>query len=94
MKQELDAHAIKFRLVPNIGPHTETIFMSMEAFEKLPVKDEWGNHNIESIIPEYFTKSKIEEYKKKMCEHIMNSEISICVVDLDCYLVDSDKIWK
>lgn len=90
-----DAHVIKFGIVPNLDPYREVVYMSDEAYKNLPI-GHWGIHDTESIIPEYFTKEKIEEYKKRLCEQIMNSEnpFNIYVNDWDCYPVDEDKIWK
>lgn len=93
MKQE--AYAIKFSINLDLDIN-ETVYMSCDAFNKLPCLLYCGIHDTDSIIPKYFTKKKIKELKRKICEQIMNSEnpFSIHEVDLNGYLVEEDKIWK
>lgn len=95
MKKQ-NAHAVKFQIGLNFGITQETVYLSDETMENLPSEPEWGCKNVEAIIPEYFTKEKIEELKHKFCEQIMNSEnpFFICENDLDYYPVEEDKIWK
>lgn len=91
-----EVHAITFRVNLNKDSFKETVYMSYPAFEKLPITSDYGTHDTNSIIPEYFTQEKINEFKKKICEEIMNTEnpFSIYEIDLDGYPVDKNKIWK
>lgn len=94
--EKQEAHAIKFRIqLDTLDSFNEYVYMSYDAFNKLPCFSS-GMRNVDSIIPEYFTKDKIDELKRKLCENIMNSEnpFHIYEVDLDGYPVEKNKIWK
>lgn len=91
-----EVHAIKFRLYFNDTFET-TVYMTNEEFSKLhEEKNEWDSKDIDKIIPEYFTKDKIQKYKEELCRKIMESEnpFSIHDCDLDMYNVDENLIWK
>ena len=94
MKQ--DANAITFRLYLNIEDIEETVYISDDKYKNLPLTSDLRMPDTESIISEYFTKEKIDEYKRKICEEIMSSEnpFDIQEVDSDYYPIEKDKIWK
>lgn len=78
-----EAHAIKFRLY--FDDTFETIvYMTDEKFSKLPEEETgWYSKDTEQIIPEYFTKDKIQKYKEELCKKIMESENPFSIHECD-----------